>query len=134
MSEDFGQLLRQWRLGAGYGLRRFAKVIGELPSNLSGVETGARAPWRQMEKLRKVAEALAFKEGSPSWDRFFIAARREDALPLDIDRLLSRQLNLVALRTIDEMQLTDDELTALVENLRKQKAKSVKKRARKRAN
>lgn len=133
MPEDFGQLLRHWRLGAGYGLRKFAKIIGELPSNLSGVETGARAPWRQMEKLRKVAMALAFREGTPEWDRFFIAARRTDALPMDLDRMFSRELNLVALRTIDELQLSDEELTALIQKLRKKK-RSVKKRPPKRAN
>lgn len=132
-SEDFGQLLRNWRLEAGYGLRQFAKLVGELPSNLSAVETGARAPWRAMEKLRKVAGALAVDEGSDKWDRFFLAARREDTLPPDIDRLLQRQLNVSLLRTVDEMQLSDEELTALVENLRSKRIADAQQRARRRS-
>ena len=133
-SQDFGQLLRTWRLEAGYGLRQFAKVVGELPSNLSAIENGARAPWRNMEKLRGVAGALALDEGSENWDRFFIAARREDALPPDIDRLLQRQLNVALLRTVDEMQLSDEELAALVEGLRKQRVADATQRARPRSN
>jgi transcriptional regulator with XRE-family HTH domain len=133
-SEDFGQLLRNWRLEAGLGLRQFAKVIGELPSNLSAVETGARAPWRAMEKLRRVAGALAVDEGSAKWDRFFLAARRVDTLPPDIDRLLERQLNVSLLRTVDEMQLSDEELSSLVEDLRTKRISDAQQRARRRAN
>ncbi len=132
-SEDFGQLLRSWRLEAGYGLRQFAKVVGELPSNLSAVETGARTPWRSMEKLRAVAGALALNEGSERWDRFFLSARREDGLPSDIDRLLERQLNVALLRTVDEMQLSDDELSALVENLRRNRIADAEQHPRRRA-
>ena len=118
MSENFGSTLRELRLKANYGLRRFAKLIGELPSNLSAVETGARPPWRTMEKLRKVANALAIEEGTPEWDRFFIAARKPGTLPEDVERLISREMNLVVLRTIDEMQLTDDQLIELVKHMR----------------
>jgi transcriptional regulator with XRE-family HTH domain len=132
-SEDFGQLLRTWRLDAGYGLRQFAKVISELPSNLSAVETGARQPWRSIEKLRTVAGALAICEGSERWDRFFLAARRDNALPPDIDRLLARQLNVALLRTVDEMQLSDDELMALVENLRRKRIADAEQRLGRRA-
>jgi transcriptional regulator with XRE-family HTH domain len=121
-AQDFGQLLRTWRLEAGYGLRQFAKVIGELPSNLSAVETGTRAPWRNMEKLREIAGALALNEGSAKWDSFFIAARRDDVLPPEIDRMLQRQLNVALLRTVDEMQLSDEQLAALVEDLRSKKS------------
>jgi transcriptional regulator with XRE-family HTH domain len=127
-SQDFGQLLRAWRLEQGYGLRQFAKVVGELPSNLSAIETGARAPWRNMEKLREIAGALALEEGGAKWDRFFLAARRDDALPPDIDRLLERQLNVALLRTVDEMQLSDDELAALVEDLRHKRIEDAKQR------
>lgn len=120
---DFGPQLREWRLSAGYGLRRFAKLIGELPSNLSGIETGQRNPWRSMEKLRTVADALAFKEGSAEWDRFFLTARKEDSLPAEIDQLLDRELNVALLRTVEEKNFSDDELREIVEWVRKQEPK-----------
>jgi len=116
--DNFGQVLRQLRLAAGYGLRQFAKMIGELPSNLSATETGARPPWRDMEKLRTVASALALEEGSADWDKFFLSARRPNTLPADMERMLDRELNVLALRTIDEKQLSDDQLRALVEHIR----------------
>lgn len=127
---EFGELLRELRLAAGYGLRQFAKLIGELPSNLSAIETGARPPWRSMEKLRAVANALALEEGTTDWDRFFIAARRPDALPQDIDRLMSRELNLVLLRTVEEKELTDDQLRKLIEHVRNEDRNGRKRQGR----
>jgi len=130
--EVFGDVLRELRLAAGYGLRQFAKLIGELPSNLCAVELDKRPPWRTMEKLRAVASALALEEGTPQWDRFFIAARRPDALPEDIERLTSRELNLAALRTIDAMELSDDQLTDLIEHIKKEAPKYARKRQNRR--
>lgn len=126
MQDNFGAILRQYRLRSGYGLRRFAKLIGEMPSNLSAVETGGRSPWRQMEKLRKVANALALEEGSRDWDRFFLAACKPEILPPDVERLLERELNIALLRTVDELKLSDDELTELVDHVRAEWAKKAK--------
>lgn len=90
-----------------------------------------------MEKLRKVANALALEEGSRGWDRFFFAARRPDSFPPDVERLLERELNIVLLRTVEELRLSDDELTELVQHLReewkKRKSANVGKRSRRRA-
>src|SRR5688572_22291816 len=126
--EEFGDVLRELRLAAGYGLRRFAKLIGELPSNLSAIETGVRSPWRTQEKLRAVASALALEEGSRNWDRFFLSARRPDSVPPDIERLLERPLHLALLRAVEERQLTDDELQKLVDHVRKEAPKHGRKR------
>lgn len=129
---DFGSLLREKRLRAGIGLRKFAKLIGELPSNLSAVETGARAPWRSISKLRIVADALAIAEGSREWDSFFLAARPRDMLPEEIDKLLERDLAVSMLRTVDECQLSDAQLEALIEDIRNGNIGNVRRRSRKR--
>ncbi len=118
MSEKFGPLLREMRLRAGHGLRKFAKSIGESPSNLSAIETGARNPWRMMEKLRKVAEALPIQEGSEEWDRFFIFARKEDFLLPGLDQLMAREQTVALLRAVDDRQFTDEQLEELVEFIR----------------
>jgi transcriptional regulator with XRE-family HTH domain len=131
--EEFGQLHRELRLRAGYGLRRFAKLIGELPSNLSAMECGSRASWRSLEKLRTDANALGLEEGSLDWERFFIAARRDDLLPGELGSLLEREETLVALRTINEMRLSDEELRQLVNHLRSQKNEDGRKRTRRRS-
>jgi len=126
MPVDFKALLKSYRLRAGYGLREFAEMIGEAPSNYSGVESGARAPWRPLEKLRVVAEALGLREGGADWDAFYISARKNGALPPDMEHLLDRPLIPVLLRTVDEMKLSDADLLKLVEELQK-KSKGVKK-------
>jgi len=121
MSEKFGPLLREMRIRAGHGLRKFAKIIGESPSNLSAIETGARKPWRMVEKLRKVAEALPIQEGSVEWDRFFIFARKDGFLLPDFDRLLAREQNIALLRAVDDRQFTDEQLRELVDYIRSKK-------------
>jgi transcriptional regulator with XRE-family HTH domain len=103
---------------AGYGLRRFAQLISELPSNLSAVESGHRAPWRTTEKLRKVADALALTEGTGDWDEFFIAARKPGLVPPDMERILERDMNLVLLRTVDQAKLSDETIRELCEHIR----------------
>jgi transcriptional regulator with XRE-family HTH domain len=131
--DEFGDVLRELRLAAGYGLRQFAKLVGELPSNLSATERNSRPPPRTMDKLRIWASALALEEGSTAWDRFFIAARRPDALPQEVERLTSRPLNLAALRTIDAMELSDDQLEALIEHIKKEAPKYARQRKSRRA-
>lgn len=123
MRTDFKALLKSYRLRANYGLRQFAEMIGESPSNYAGVESGDRAPWRSAEKLRKVADGLGLVEGSHDWDAYFISARQNSALPPDLEHMLDLPMIPVLLRTVDELQLSEDELRKLVARLRKQHEK-----------
>src|SRR4051812_15569440 len=97
----FGNLLRAFRLRSNFGLREFAQLISESPSNLSAMEKGRRSPWRTLEKLRSVAEALSLQGASRDWDQFFLTARIRDSLPNDLEALLGRELNLALLRTVE---------------------------------
>ena len=128
---EFGELLRKTRLDANIGLRKFAKMIGELPSNLSAVETGKRPPWRNLSRLRTIADALAIPEGSREWDRFMLSARPRDVLPEGIDRILERDLVVSMLRTVEEFQLSDEQLEALIDDIRSGKI-DARRRSRKR--
>ena len=119
MPVDFKALLKSFRLRAGYGLREFAEMIGDAPSNYAGVESGGRAAWRPIEKLRKVAESLGLREGSEDWDIFFISARKNGALPPDMEQLLERPMIPVLLRTVKELKLSDNDLRKLVSELQK---------------
>lgn len=122
MAREFKELLKAFRLRAGYGLRRFAELVGESPSNYAGVESGGRSPWRVAEKLRRVAEALTLREGTEDWDAFFISAKGNAGLPPDMEHLLERPMIPVLLRTVDDMQLTDDELRRFIQDGLFQKA------------
>ncbi len=113
MPVDFKALLKAYRLRAGYGLRQFAEMIGEAPSNYAGVESGDRKPWRSAEKLRTVAAGLHLPEGSSDWDAFFMAARGNRELPPDMSAVLERPMVPVLLRTVNEYRLTDDDLRQL---------------------
>lgn len=88
----FGELLRSLREDGGFGLREFAGIIGEKPSNLSVVENGNRAPWTCPKKLQLVAEKLELLNGSPEWVEFFAAARKPDQLPADVQIMGNRKL------------------------------------------
>jgi transcriptional regulator with XRE-family HTH domain len=119
MPVDFKAFLKSLRLRAGYGLREFAEMIGDAPSNYAGIEAGDRKPWRDPEKLRRVAEALELEEGSPDWNALILGARRKGTLPEDMERLLDRPMIPLLLRTVDELQLSEGDLRRLVERLRK---------------
>lgn len=116
MAADFKTLLKAFRLRAGFGLRRFAELVGESPSNYAGVESGLRGPWRTQEKLRRVAEGLGLREGSPDWDAFFVAAKGYVGLPPDVEHMLERPMIPALLRTVDDMKLSEEELRAFIED------------------
>jgi transcriptional regulator with XRE-family HTH domain len=124
MSADFKSLLRAHRLYVGYGLRAFAELIGDAPSNYAAVESGARSPWRSEEKLRAAAKFLMLEENSKDWREFFDAARVSGALPLDMQDLFDRPMALQLMRTVDERRLSEEELRAVVEYIRRKFKKS----------
>lgn len=109
----FGELLRKLRLDAGMGLRTFATLVGMQPSNLSSVENGSRGI-SDPAALREIADALGLTEGSPEWNRFFDAAKREGEFPADVHHLSDRKPIPALLRTIDNRQLSDREIRDLI--------------------
>jgi hypothetical protein len=120
MARQFNKLLKAFRLRAGYGLREFAELIGESPSNYVGRETGMLPPWRQQEKLRKVADHLALREGTDDWDAFFLAAGQgKVSLPPDLQEQVQRPFFPQLLRTVEK--LSEDELREFVNDLRQRK-------------
>jgi transcriptional regulator with XRE-family HTH domain len=112
--DEFGPFLRELRLRANLGLRRFADLIGIKPSNLSDIENGRRHPPADPEKLREIAEALGLAGDSEEWRRLFDAGRRHGDLPADIRHMADRRLVPALLRTIDNLQLGDDEISRLI--------------------
>src|SRR2546423_553903 len=117
MSNKFGELLKEFRLRAGFGLRRFAEIIDMRPTNLSAIEHGRRNPPGDAGRLREIAEALGLVEGSADWSRFFDAARGEEVLPADVRHLANRPLIPALLRTIDNRQLGDEEIARLIDEI-----------------
>jgi transcriptional regulator with XRE-family HTH domain len=120
---DFGELLRQHRLTAGFGLRRFADLVGIKPSNLSQIENGHRSPPSDPEKLGEIADSLGLAEGSPERRDLFDAACRPGALPADVSHMAGRRLVPALLRTIDNLQLDDDAISRLIEDMERRSAR-----------
>lgn len=121
---EFRRILKAFRLRAGYGLRQFAELIGDHPSNYAGVESGMRPHWRGEAKLRAVADALGLEEGSRDWDSYFVAARGGGVLPPDMSHLLERESVLILLRTVEERRLTDEELRKVADYVRRGRYRS----------
>jgi transcriptional regulator with XRE-family HTH domain len=121
MHIPFGHLLKEFRLAVGLGQTQFAEMIGMKPSNLSAIEHGRRNPPDDAERLREIALALGLEEASEEWAQFFdsAAASRTGELPADVRHMAGRKLVPVLLRTIDDKQLSDDELARLIADIEK---------------
>src|SRR5579859_6800259 len=82
--KHFGEVLRELRIKASFGLREFAQKIGMQPSNLSFIENGRTPAPRKAETLELMAEALGLKEDSEDWARFYDSAAKPGHIPADI--------------------------------------------------
>jgi transcriptional regulator with XRE-family HTH domain len=125
MGTQVGELLKKLRLKAGFGLRGFAELIEMKPSNLSAIEHGRRGLPNDPEKLKEIADALCLVDGSEDWTEFFDAARSPGNLPADIGHLVDRKLVPALLRTIDNRNLTDDQIESLIADLQSRKGSGV---------
>lgn len=114
-NESFGRYLKKLRLKAGFGLRRFANLIEMKASNLCDIEHNRRS--MPKEYLEPVAEALGLEKNSSDWEKFFELARKSDELPADLHRIAQRRFMPALLRTIDNVQLSDDEIKNLINDI-----------------
>jgi len=113
--ESFGSYLKELRLKAGFGLRRFANLIEMKASNLCDIEHNRRP--MPKEYLEPVTEALGLEKGSSDWEKFFELACKSDELPADVERIARRRFIPALLRTIDNVQLSDDDVRRLIDDI-----------------
>ena len=119
MTKKFGQILKEFRLESGYGLRRFAELIEMPPSNYSDIEHGRRNLPENF--IKPVADALGLQKGTEQWNIFFDLAAKDGDLPHDIKQIASSEFIPVLLRTIDNRQLSDKEIKNLIEDIRERR-------------
>lgn len=111
-----GSFLKKLRLDAGFGLRTFAEMIEMPASNLSAVEHGRRS--MPEEKIMLVAQVIGLEKGSETWDQFFDLAKSAGDIPADVRSIASKGFVPALLRTIDNVQLTDDDIQNLIHEIR----------------
>ena len=81
---QFGELLKEFRLGGGWSLREFCSVNGFDAGNYSKLERGRFAAPDSDERVEAYARALGLNEGSDRWFSLFDAAAAERGrLPSD---------------------------------------------------
>jgi len=121
--KHFGTYLKKIRLEKGYGLRKFAKAINMLPSNLCHIETGRQSPPRDIEWLKTVLKVLDIKESSKEWDKFFELQAKRGEIPADVKEYLVQKdaLDIVPLmaRTVKNKKLTRRQIEKLIDDIRK---------------
>lgn len=115
--DKFGPFLTLLRTRAGIGLRTFAEMADLQPSNLCDLEHGRRRPTQDAAKLLEMASLLGLVEGTPDWGKFFDLAREADQLPADVRHMAQQPLIPVLLRTIDNRQLSEEELNNLIQHV-----------------
>ena len=99
----------------GFGLRKFANLIEMPASNLSAVEHGRRL--MSDEKLFLAAEVLGLEKDTNEWAGLFDLASHTETPPADVQQIASRGFIPALLRTIDNKQLTEDDIQKLIEEI-----------------
>jgi transcriptional regulator with XRE-family HTH domain len=118
----FGEFIKEKRIEKGISLREFCKRMEIDASNWSKVERGLLAPPQDEEKLRKIAQALNIKLGSPLWREMKDKANIDAGIiPEDIlsDEKVLNSLPLF-FRTIRSEKPTPEELDRLIDLIRKE--------------
>lgn len=121
---QFGRWLRDKRSDAALSLRKFAQQIGDSPSNVCNIENGNRAPWKNESRLRKVAEVLGIHQNSEDWETLFGMVRRPGQPPADLARYMEYPYVPTLLRTIDEYQLSEEEIGKLLAYIKRKYGKA----------
>jgi len=117
--QSFGEILRELRMKAGFGLREFALKIGMQPSNLSFIENGRTPPPRKSQTLEVMADALGLHDGSEDWARFFDSAAKPGHLPADLHKNKHiREFIPLLCRSVSAAKLTKEQIEKLVEKVR----------------
>jgi transcriptional regulator with XRE-family HTH domain len=116
-SKAAGAYLKALRMSRSYGLRQFAEMIGEHPSNLSAIENATRPFPQSKEKLCRWADALALAEGSTEWDRFFQLTKLPGRVIAPLEDLTDKEFFPVMCRTLGSMQPTVEEIDLLAKYL-----------------
>ena len=117
----FGEFIKERRIEKGISLREFCKRIEVDASNWSKVERGLLAPPQDEEKLRKIAQVLNIKFGSPLWKEMKDKANIDAGIiPEDIltDQKVLNSLPLF-FRTLRSEKPTSEELDKLIEMIRR---------------
>jgi transcriptional regulator with XRE-family HTH domain len=115
----WGDFVRRKRLGMGYGLRRFAELVGMLPSNYNHMEKGRMSPPQSNAKLDEIAKLLGIAPGSTEYHKFMdLAVASKDKLPVDVEAYAKEnKLIPVLLRTLKNRRMTKGQLGQLVRQL-----------------
>ena len=117
--KSFGSYLKELRLKAGFGLRRFANLIEMKASNLCDIEHGRRR--MPKERLESIADVLGLEKGTSDWEHFFELARTRGELPADVQQMAERRFMPALLRTIDNVKLSDDDIENLIDDIQGRK-------------
>lgn len=123
MGDRFGSYLKKLRLENRIGLRRFAKMVGILPSNLCHIESGRLKPPQGVDFLKKLAKVLNLSENSTKYGKLFDLAAKPGEIPEDVkkyfaDTEIVKELPVMA-RTIKNRKLTREEIKKLIEDIKK---------------
>jgi len=114
-TKKFEDFLKKLRLDSGFGLRKFSELLEMPPSNLSAVEHGRRK--MPDDKLLLAADILGLEKGTQKWEEFFDLASQAGNLPVDTKSIAAKGFVPALLRTIDNYQLTDDDIKKLIREI-----------------
>lgn len=121
-SKAFGGFVKRRRIALGMTLREFCRVNGLDAGNMSKYERGVLSPPQSHQARAQIARALQIEEGTDDWTALFdLADLSAGRIPPDLaaDEELTEHLPLL-FRTARGEKLSEEELRALIESIRRE--------------
>jgi len=112
-----GEWVKAKRQNANLGMRQFAVMIGEQPSNWCNTENGRRG--LPEAKLEKIAKVLGIRENSEDWDTLFGFVSRPARLSADLSQAIKIEHVPTLLRTINNKRLNGEQVQQIVKYVEK---------------
>lgn len=121
MTESFGAMLKRLRIGRGYTLREFARILSKDVGNLSRLERGLQTPPRAENLVTDYYRALGLDDESDEARQLVVLAAVEAGqIPKEVlgDEELVAKLP-VFFRTVTGSKLDRDKIRDFLDGLRK---------------
>lgn len=118
--ENFGSFFKKQRALTGISLRKYCEKYNLDAGQISRIERGLLPAPKDEDRLELYAKTLGLKSGTKDWKKFFdLASVSNKSIFDEIKNPILIEKLPIFLRTLDNKNLDEEKITALLDLIRK---------------